>query len=67
MPQRQAAVIVHWRTPASGTVPGDIPGGPAVRNLPCNAEDTGSILGLGTKIPRAVGWLSQCAATKDPA
>ena len=55
MPQRQAAVIVDWQTPASGTVPGDIPGGPAVRNLPCNAEDTGSVLGLGTKIPRAAG------------
>ena len=23
------------------------PGGPVVKNLPCNAKDTGSILGLG--------------------
>ena len=26
-------------------------GGPAVRNLPCNARDKGSIPGQGTKIP----------------
>ena len=26
---------------------GDFPGGPVVKNEPCNAEDTGSIPGLG--------------------
>ena len=28
----------------------DLPGGPVVRNLPCNAGDAGSISGQGTKI-----------------
>ena len=32
---------------------GDFPGGPVVKNLPCNAGDQGSIPGLGTNIPRA--------------
>ena len=34
------------------------PGGTAVKNLPCNARDAGSIPGLGTKIPHAVEQLS---------
>ena len=33
---------------------GDFPGGPAVKNPPFNAGDTGSITGQGTKIPYAV-------------
>ena len=33
----------------------DFPGGPVVRNLPCNAGNVGSIPGWGTKIPRVVG------------
>ena len=32
---------------------GGFPGGPAIRNLPCNAADAGSIPGWGTKISRA--------------
>ena len=32
---------------------GGFPGGSAVKNLPCNAGDVGSIPGQGTKIPRA--------------
>ena len=31
----------------------DLPGSPVVKNLPCNAVYVGSILGQGTKIPRA--------------
>ena len=31
----------------------DFPGGPVVKNLPCNAGDAGSIPGWGTKIPQA--------------
>ena len=31
--------------------PGDFPGGPEVKNLPCNAGDMGSIPGWGTNIP----------------
>ena len=31
----------------------DFPGDPVVKNLPCNARDTVSIPGWGTKIPHA--------------
>ena len=31
------------------------PGGPVVKNLPGNSGDSGSIPGLGTKIPHAQG------------
>ena len=36
---------------------GDFPGGPLVKNLPCNTGDMGSIPGGGTKIPQASGQL----------
>ena len=42
----------------------DFPGGPVVKNLPSNAGATSSILGSGTKIPRAMGQLDLRAATK---
>ena len=45
---------------------GGFPGGPVVRNLPCNAGDTGFIPGWGTKIPRATERLSSCATTTEP-
>ena len=32
---------------------GDFPGGPVVKNLPCNARNTNSIPGQGTKILEA--------------
>ena len=35
----------------------DFPGGPLVKNVPCNAGDVGSIPGGGTKIPQASGHL----------
>ena len=35
----------------------DFPGGPAVKNPPSSAWDTGSIPGWGTKIPHATGPL----------
>ena len=38
-----------------------------VKNLPSNAGDTGSIPGQGTKISDAVGQLSPCATTTEPA
>lgn len=44
----------------------DLPGGPVVKNLPCNAGDTGLILGQGIKIPQASGHLSPCATKKNP-
>ena len=37
-----------------------------VKNPPSNAGDAGSIPGLGTKIPHAVGQLSPCATTAEP-
>ena len=36
----------------------DLPGGPVVRNLPCNARDAGSIPGQGTRIQQVAGQLS---------
>ena len=36
----------------------NFPGGPEVKNLPCNAGDAGSIPNQGTKIPQVVGQLS---------
>ena len=36
----------------------DFPGGPVVKNTPCNARDVGSTSGQGTKIPSAVKQLS---------
>ena len=36
----------------------DFPGGPVVKNLPCNAGDVGLIPGQGTEIPYATEQLS---------
>ena len=36
----------------------DFPGGPLVKNLPCNPGDMGLIPGLGMKIPHAVEQFS---------
>ena len=41
-----------------GSGSGDVPGGPGVKNLLCNAGDAGLIPGWGTKIPRAAGQLT---------
>jgi len=43
----------------------DFPGGPLVKNPPCNARDTGSIPSWGTKIPHVVEKLSPCTATRE--
>ena len=43
----------------------DFPGGPVVKNLPCNAGDASSIPGRGTKIPHAVEQLSPRATTTE--
>ena len=40
-------------TPVNNTALWDSPGGPLVKNLPCNARDAGSIPGQGTKISHA--------------
>ena len=44
----------------------DFPGGPVIKNLPCNEGDVGSIPGQGTKIPHALEQLSLCATTTEP-
>ena len=41
-----------------------LPLGPVVKNLPCNAGDTGSVPGPDAKIPDASGQLSSHATTK---
>ena len=38
----------------------DSPGGPVVKNLPCNSGDSGLIPGQGTKIPHTSEQQSQC-------
>ena len=43
----------------------DFPGGPGIKDAPANAGDTGSIPGLGTKIPHPLGQLSLIDATTD--
>ena len=43
-----------------------IPGGPVVKNPSCNAGDSGSIPGQGTKNPHAMGQLSPRATTTEP-
>ena len=45
----------------------DFPGGPVVKNPPCNAKDTGSTSGPGTKIPHVAEQLSPCATATEPA
>ena len=42
----------------------DFPGGPVVKNPPCNAGDLGSIPDWITKIPQATGQLSPCTTTR---
>ena len=51
----------------------DFPGGPVVKNSPCNTEDVGSIAGWEIKIPHAMEqptpqtlWYS-CTATTESA
>ena len=44
----------------------DCPGGPVVKYPPCDAGDTGSIPGWGTKIPHAWGQLNPPATTTEP-
>ena len=47
--------------------PRDFPGGPVVKNLPCNAEDVSSTPGQGTKISHAEEQLSLCETTRESA
>ena len=53
--QPQSGVICPSTSLLHRTLGGMFPGGPAVKNLPSNTGDTGSIPGQGTKIPHTVG------------
>ena len=44
----------------------DFSGGPVVKNSICNAGDTSSIPGQGTRIPHATEQLSPSVATIEP-
>ena len=44
----------------------DVPGGPVVKNPPCNPRDAGSIPGQETKTPHDTGQVSPCTATTQP-
>ena len=44
----------------------DFPGGPVVKNLPSNADNTDLIPGPGTKIPYATGQPSPHTTTTGP-
>ena len=44
----------------------DFPSGPVVKNMLCNAEDSGSSPGQGTKIPHAKKQLNPHATTTEP-
>ena len=43
----------------------NFPDGPVVKNLPCNAGDTGSVSGPRIKTPYAVGQLNLCMASTE--
>ena len=43
----------------------DFPGGPVIKNLPCNEGDSGSILDQRTKILHASGKLSPHATARE--
>ena len=43
----------------------DSPGGPVVKNPPCNAGDMGSIAGWQPKIPYAVKWSKRANKEKE--
>ena len=50
--------------PVKNKLGGDFPGGPVVKNLPCNAGDVISVPGQGSKIPHAVCGSRKPAAAK---
>ena len=65
-PER-ARVLLEKPTQTKAVNCGDFPGGPVLKSPPCNAGDTGSIPGRGTKIPHAAEQLNPRATTTEPA
>lgn len=51
---------------AQNVLPGDVPGRPVVKNLPCGAGNVRSIPGQGTEIPEAVEQLSPTSRPEGP-
>ena len=56
MDKQQGPTVEH-REPYLISYDMAFPGGPVVKNLPCNAGDVGSIPGQGTKIPHVTEQL----------
>ena len=67
LPSEPSGKPYHWQWLPSILRMRDFPDGQVVKNLPSNAGDTGSISGLGTKIPCARAQLSPCTVTTEPA
>ena len=66
-PTEEAAWLRPWLRPHHEfSVLWDFPGGPVVKNLPCNAGEVSSILVWEMKPPHAVEQLSPCAITTEP-
>ena len=64
-------VGINWKTGTDiytllCTDNGDFPGGPVVKNLPCNTGDAGSIPSQRARTPHAAERLNPCAATAEP-
>ena len=62
---------LHWegltgQLPSRTGTPGDSPGGPAVKNLPCNAGDVGLIPDRGTDSPRCGTTEPTCCRARRP-
>ena len=55
-----------WEIQSKRDIFQDFPGGPVVKNPSCDAGETGSTPGWGTKIPHAVGQPSPHATTREP-
>ena len=66
-------MLILTKESTQNCMKGNFPGGPLVKNLPCNAGNVGLIPGLETKIPQTSRQLSlrpvlkiPCATTKTP-
>ena len=62
-----ASFFAHWHFYSFllKWTPRDFPGGPVVKNLPCNADDMSSIPEQGTKTSHAEKQLSPCDTTRE--
>ena len=51
---RFGKIQVYWHNLMVKGIGEGLPGGPVVKNPPCNSGDAGSTPGWGTKIPHAI-------------